>query len=338
MLAEADGLQSPSYTGRVERVADRAIWVAIGLLLVIMAVFIGLRLVTDVPNVLSGAVVDESEFEYRYAAYPWLAYAHILPGAVYLSLAPFQLWRGFRNRNLRRHRRIGRVALVAGLISGVFGVLFGFFQSFGGTLQASATVVFGLWFLTALLVAYRAVRRRDITTHRRWMIRAFAVGLAVGTIRIWIGLFEGFERPRDPGCVRGRLLDLVPAARRRRGAVAVLASRPDGSGAARGRHGLLTLSGRGGQTMQLPRARRASCTGRRPWSVSKDGPDRRRRSAAWRRRCVDARPPRRRMGVGRALRAFAATSKTISNRARLTLMRRCSSSSWVPPAAASRAC
>ncbi len=24
------------------------------------------------------------------------------------------------------------------------------------------------------------------------MIRAFAVGLAVGTIRIWIGLFEGF--------------------------------------------------------------------------------------------------------------------------------------------------
>ena len=111
---------------------------------------------------------------------------------MYLSLAPFQLWRGFRNRNLRRHRRIGRVALMAGLTSGVFGVLFGFFQSFGGTLQASATVVFGLWFLTALLSAYRAVRRRDIDTHRRWQIRAFAVGLAVGTIRIWIGLFEGF--------------------------------------------------------------------------------------------------------------------------------------------------
>ena len=176
----------------MERGADRAFWVAIGILLVTMAVFIGLRLVTDIPHVLSGELPDESEFEYRYAAYPWLAYAHILPGAVYLTLAPFQLWRGFRNRNLRRHRRIGRVALVAGLTSGVFGVLFGFFQSFGGTLQASASVVFGVWFVTALLVAYRAVRRRDITTHRRWMIRAFAVGLAVGTIRIWIGLFEGF--------------------------------------------------------------------------------------------------------------------------------------------------
>ena len=224
----------------MERVADRAIWVAIGLLLVIMAVFIGLRLATDVPNVLSGAVPDESEFESRYAAYPWLAYIHILPGAVYLSLAPFQLWRGFRNRNLKRHRRIGRVALVAGLISGVFGVLFGFFQSFGGTLQASASVVFGAWFVTALLLAYRAVRRRDITTHRRWMIRAFAVGLAVGTIRIWIGLFEAFGvlETRDAFGVAFWISFLLHAADR--GAVAVLASRPDGSGAAGEPSGFLT--------------------------------------------------------------------------------------------------
>jgi hypothetical protein len=92
----------------VERGADRGIWVAIGILLLIMAVFIGLRLATDVPNVLSGELPDVSEFQYRYAAFPWLAYAHMLPGAVYLSLAPFQLWRGFRNRNLRPHRRIGR--------------------------------------------------------------------------------------------------------------------------------------------------------------------------------------------------------------------------------------
>ena len=71
--------RAPSYTGRTERVADRAIWAAIGLLLLIMAVFIGLRLATDVPNVLWGVVPDESEFESRYAAYAGLAYAHILP-------------------------------------------------------------------------------------------------------------------------------------------------------------------------------------------------------------------------------------------------------------------
>ena len=84
----------------------------------------------DVPNVVTGTIPEESAFEHRYARYPWLAYAHIVPGIVYLLIAPFQLWRSFRNRNLGRHRR------------------------------------------------------------RRWMIRAFAIGLAVGTIRLWIGLFQ----------------------------------------------------------------------------------------------------------------------------------------------------
>jgi hypothetical protein len=33
-----------------------------------------------------------------------------------------------------------------------------------------------------------AIRRDDVVTHRRWMIRAFAPGVAVGTVRIWIGI------------------------------------------------------------------------------------------------------------------------------------------------------
>ena len=170
----------------------RPLWIALVVLLLVVVVFFALRLVTDLPNILSGTVPDEESFEYRYATYPWLAYLHVVPGVIYLSLAPIQLWRGFRNRHLAWHRRIGRVALVAGLVSGVFAIAFGFFLSWGGTLQAAASVVFGVWFLFALVSAYRAIRRRDVTTHRRWMIRAFAVGLAVGTIRIWIGLFEAF--------------------------------------------------------------------------------------------------------------------------------------------------
>jgi predicted membrane metal-binding protein len=42
-----------------------------------------------------------------------------------------------------------------------------------------------------LILAVRAIRRDDMFHHRRWMIRAFAVGLAVGTIRIWLGMFVG---------------------------------------------------------------------------------------------------------------------------------------------------
>lgn len=167
-------------------------WGTLIVLLLVVLVFAVIRVVTDVPNVAAGTVPATSSFEHRYATYPWLAYAHIGPGLVYLLLAPIQLWRGFRTRHLRWHRRIGRVAIVAGLLSGVFGITFGFFLSFGGMLEASAAVVFGTWFAVALVVAYRSVRRGDVRRHRRWMIRAFAVGLAVGTIRIWVGLFQAF--------------------------------------------------------------------------------------------------------------------------------------------------
>jgi hypothetical protein len=52
-------------------------------------------------------------------------------------------------------------------------------------LETTAAVIFSLWFLACLTLAIRAIRGDDMVHHRRWMIRAFAVGVAVGTIRIW---------------------------------------------------------------------------------------------------------------------------------------------------------
>lgn len=167
-------------------------WPAIGLLVAIVLVFFVIRLVVDGPHVLGGTTPAESDFEYRYVANALLAYAHIVPGVVYLVLAPLQLWRGFRNRHLGWHRRIGRVAIAAGLLSGIFAIAFGGMHAWGGIIEAAAAVLFGAWFIVCLVTAYRSIRRRDVTRHRRWMIRAFAVGVAVGTIRIWIGLFSAF--------------------------------------------------------------------------------------------------------------------------------------------------
>jgi uncharacterized membrane protein YozB (DUF420 family) len=172
-------------------VAKGIVWFGLTVLIASVLVFAAIRFAVDVPNITTGRLPHPDDFEYRYARYPWLAYAHILPGIVYLLLAPLQLWRGFRSRHLRWHRRIGRVAIVSGLLSGSFAIVFGSFQAFGGPLESAAAVIFGTWFIVALTVAYRSIRRRDVRRHRRWMIRAFAVGLAVGTIRAWIGLLSG---------------------------------------------------------------------------------------------------------------------------------------------------
>jgi hypothetical protein len=70
------------------------------------------------------------------------------------------------------------------MISGVFALIFGGRFAFGGLPELSAAVVFGLWFLTCLVLAVGAIRRDDIVHHRRWMIGAFGIG----TVRIWLGL------------------------------------------------------------------------------------------------------------------------------------------------------
>lgn len=170
-----------------------AMWAAILLLIAVVLVFAGMRVASDVPLVAAGQNAERGSFGERYVAYPWLAYLHIAPGVLYLVGAPLQLSRRFRTRHFTFHRRFGRVLLTLGLISGVFALAFGVPFSFGGAWQSLAAAVFGSWFLVALLLAFRAIRRGDVRMHRRWMIRAFAVGLGVGTIRIWVGLFALFD-------------------------------------------------------------------------------------------------------------------------------------------------
>jgi uncharacterized membrane protein YozB (DUF420 family) len=167
-----------------------AAWVVVFFLIAIVLVFAVIRVTIDSQNIATGVIPAEGEFDRRYAQYPIPAYAHIIPGVVYLVLAPFQISRRFRNRHLDLHQKMGRILVPIGILSGVVGVIFGFFFSFGGFAEASAAVVFGTWFVIALSLAYSYIRAGDTVRHRRWMIRAFAIGLGVGTIRIWVGLLE----------------------------------------------------------------------------------------------------------------------------------------------------
>ncbi|MEC5200342.1 uncharacterized membrane protein YozB (DUF420 family) [Arthrobacter sp. PL16] len=171
---------------------------AIGALVTVVLVFVAIRVTLDWPNILAGTSPDD-DFAVRYVAHPWLAYLHIAPGVIYLLGAPLQLSRRFRTRHYDVHKRLGRILLTCALVAGLFALLFGVPHAWGGAPEAAATVVFGCWFLTSLVLAFRAIRRDDVPKHRRWMIRAFAVGIGIGTIRIWVGIFEGIEQALSGG-------------------------------------------------------------------------------------------------------------------------------------------
>ncbi|QKE84206.1 DUF2306 domain-containing protein [Arthrobacter sp. NEB 688] len=170
----------------------RPVGVLVAMLTTVVLVFFVIRLLTDVPHLVDGTVPDDDLAE-LYVAHPWLAYGHMLPGVAYLLGAPLQLSARFRAGHLRLHRRLGRVLLACALVSGVLAVVLGFVFAWGGGAETSATLVFGSWFVLCLSLALRAVRARRIADHRRWMVRAFAVGLGVATIRLWVGLFTGVE-------------------------------------------------------------------------------------------------------------------------------------------------
>ncbi len=120
---------------------------------------------------------------------------HILPGLLFMVLGPLQFSAALRRRHRTWHRWSGRVFLLCSLIIGGSALIMSLaMPAIGGVVQAVATTLFALLFLVALGKAYRHIRRREIAQHRAWMLRAFAIGLAVATIRPIIGLFFATSR------------------------------------------------------------------------------------------------------------------------------------------------
>jgi len=130
-----------------------------------------------------------------FARYPILTLVHVVPGLFFMLLGPWQFSATIRARHLRWHRWNGRIFVCCGVVIGVSALVMSFgMPAIGGVNQAAATTLFGAFFLLALGKAVWHIRRKEVAQHREWMIRAFAVGLAVATIRPIIGIFFATSR------------------------------------------------------------------------------------------------------------------------------------------------
>jgi uncharacterized membrane protein len=124
-----------------------------------------------------------------FARHPVLTLAHILPGLLFLVIAPVQFSRRVRARAPSWHRWSGRLMVASGVVVGVSALDMAFRIPIGGASQTAASAVFGVFFLAALGKGVAHVRRGEVALHREWMIRAFATGLAVATIRPIVAAF-----------------------------------------------------------------------------------------------------------------------------------------------------
>ena len=116
--------------------------------------------------------------------YPTIVALHVILGGLYLVLAPLQFVRRIRSRHLGYHRWAGRVLVSIGLVVGTTGVFMGLVIPIAGWIGRGYISFFGVLFLVALVKSFVHIRAGRVALHREWMIRAFAIGLAVVTQRL----------------------------------------------------------------------------------------------------------------------------------------------------------
>lgn len=119
-----------------------------------------------------------------FVEYRTVTASHVVLGAVFLALAPFQFVRPIRARWPGYHRRVGRFLVAIGAVIGLAGLFIVLVFPTAGNPQRAVILPFGLFFLYALGRGVVAVRARRIADHREWMIRAFALGLSIATMRV----------------------------------------------------------------------------------------------------------------------------------------------------------
>lgn len=103
---------------------------------------------------------------------------HVAGGMVALLIGPLQFFSVIRKNYARFHRITGRVYLSAVLISGVSATYLAVFDNLirkGDFMFGTGTLGMALaWFITGGMALW-AIRKRNFSQHREWMIRSYVL-------------------------------------------------------------------------------------------------------------------------------------------------------------------
>jgi uncharacterized membrane protein len=168
-------------------VKSRALWIwtlllsAIGLAVATRRMLLLLGVAPPLPG--------REALDTGFLQHPALTMVHIVPGMIFVVHSPLQLVRSLRTKRPVLHRWCGRVCVASGAVIGATALVMSPQMAIGGATESAATMTFGAFFLFALARGFVAIRRGKVALHREWMIRAFAVGMAVAFVRPIVGVF-----------------------------------------------------------------------------------------------------------------------------------------------------
>lgn len=123
--------------------------------------------------------------------YFWNAgfYIHIVLGGLALMIGWIQFHQKFRNKNLKLHRQIGKLYVLAALLSSLSGIYIGFYAT-GGIIPALGFICLGIFWFSTTLMAFRFIKNKETTKHQHAMIYSYTACFAAATLRIWLPMLS----------------------------------------------------------------------------------------------------------------------------------------------------
>lgn len=116
-------------------------------------------------------------------------YIHIMLGGLALLTGWSQFLKKFRSRNLSTHRVLGKIYMISVTLSGLSGFYIALYAE-GGLVAKAGFVGLALSWLYTTSQGYFAVRKGNIDSHKKWMIRSYALTFAAVTLRIWLPMLQ----------------------------------------------------------------------------------------------------------------------------------------------------
>ncbi|MDQ6843290.1 MAG: DUF2306 domain-containing protein [Bacteroidota bacterium] len=114
-------------------------------------------------------------------------YTHITMGGLALLIGWIQFNKKIREKKLKLHRRVGKLYVIAALLSSTAGIYIAWYAT-GGIIASLGFICLGIiWFYTTLR-AYAAIRNNQILNHQIMMTYSYAACFSAVTLRIYLPL------------------------------------------------------------------------------------------------------------------------------------------------------
>jgi len=129
--------------------------------------------------------IEERKLLFEGSLYKTSFYIHIAAGALCIATALVQFSRYILKRSKAIHRVSGKIYVAVVLFPGAPTGLYMAFFAKGGFWERSLFLFMAGWWFVTTLYGLTSIHKRNITAHKVWMMRSYAMALTAVTFRVY---------------------------------------------------------------------------------------------------------------------------------------------------------